>query len=83
MIPLTSRQAGPVWDQVADSLERLLECGAFLPGEALPSPEELAWQMVLNPHAVRSAYDRLAAQGALEKDETATAYRVAERREES
>ena len=81
MIPLTSRQAGPVWDQVADGMERLLECGAFLPGETLPSPEELAWQMVLNPNAVRSAYDQLARQGALEKDEKA-AYRVAERREE-
>lgn len=81
MIPLTSRQAGPVWDQVADSLERLLQCGAFLPGETLPSPEELAWQMVLNPNAVRSAYDQLAQRGALEKDDTAT-YRVAERGEE-
>lgn len=81
MIPLTSRQAGPVWDQVADSLELLLAQGAFLPGETLPSPEELAWQMVLNPNAVRSAYDRLTAQGTLEKDEAAT-YRVAERREE-
>lgn len=82
MIPLTSRQTGPVWDQVADGLEQLLERGAFLPGETLPSPEELAWQMVLNPHMVRSAYDRLTAQGKLEQDETA-AYRVAERREES
>lgn len=82
MIPLTSRQTGPVWDQVADSLEQLLERGAFLPGETLPSPEELAWQMVLNPHMVRSAYDRLTAQGKLEQDETA-AYRVAERREET
>ena len=81
MIPLTSRQAGPVWDQVADSLERLLERGAFLRGETLPSPEELAWQMVLNPNAVRSAYDQLTQQGVLTQDETA-AYRVAERREE-
>lgn len=81
MIPLTSRQAGPVWDQVADGLEQLLARGAFLPGETLPSPEELAWQMVLNPNAVRSAYDRLAEEGILAQDETA-AYRVAERREE-
>lgn len=81
MIPLTSRQTGPVWDQVADGLEQLLRVGAFLPGETLPSPEELAWQMVLNPGAVRAAYDRLTAQGALEKEGTAT-YRVAERRED-
>lgn len=82
MIPLSSRQAGPVWDQVADGLERLLRQGAFLPGETLPSPEELAWQMVLNPNAVRSAYESLTARGELLKDETAT-YRVAERREET
>lgn len=81
MIPLTSRQAGPVWDQVADGLEQLVVRGAFLPGETLPSPEELAWQMVLNPNAVRSAYDQLTQQGILAQDETA-AYRVAERREE-
>ena len=81
MIPLSSRQERPVWDQVADGLAWLLKSGAFLPGEALPPPEELAWQMVLNPNAVRGAYDRLTEQGALEKDETAT-YRVAERRED-
>ncbi|MFG6373574.1 MAG: GntR family transcriptional regulator [Oscillospiraceae bacterium] len=82
MIPLTSRQAGPVWDQVAGGLERLVRAGAFLPGEMLPSPKELAWQMVLNPNAVRSAYERLVAQGVLEQDEHA-AYRVAERSEET
>ena len=48
----------------------------------LPSPKELAWQMVLNPNAVRSAYERLVAQGVLEQDEHA-AYRVAERSEET
>lgn len=82
MIPLMSRQAGPVWDQVADGLEQLLERGAFLPGETLLSPEELAWQMVLNPNAVRAAYERLTERGQLEQDETTAAYRVAERREE-
>ncbi len=82
MIPLSSRQERPLWDQVADSLEWLLSHGAFLPGEALPAPEELAWQMTLNPNAVRSAYERLAEKGTLERDETA-AYRVAERREEA
>lgn len=81
MIPLTSRQAGPVWDQVADALERLVAQGAFLPGETLPSPEELAWQMVLNPNAVRHAYGQLVSRGTLEQEEGAI-YRVAERRED-
>ena len=81
MIPLSSRQERPVWDQVADGLTRLLELGAFAPGEALPPPEELAWKMVLNPNAVRNAYDSLTQQGVLEMDETAT-YRVVERSED-
>lgn len=81
MIPLSSRQAGPVWDQVADGLAWLLEMGAFTAGEKLPPPEELACQMVLNPNAVRSAYDRLVQQGTLKKEGPAT-YRVAERSED-
>lgn len=81
MIPLSSRQERPVWDQVTDGLLWLVNAGAFAPGEALPTPEELAWQMVLNPNAVRAAYERLTQQGVLEKDNTTT-YRVAERSED-
>ena len=84
MISLTSRHVGAVWEQLADELERLITCGAFLPGENLPSPEELAWQMVVNPNAVRDAYERLIEHGAIERieQESAAVYRVAERREE-
>ncbi len=81
MIPLTSRDSRPVWDQVTDGLASLLRRGAFLPGESLPPPEELAWQMVLNPGAVRRAYETLAQQGILVHGENA-AWTVAERRGE-
>lgn len=67
MIPLSSRDSRPVWDQVADSLRHLLRRGAFLPGESLPAPEKLAGELALNPGAVRAAYELLADQGLLER----------------
>ena len=69
MIPLAGRDSLPVWDQVLQSLSQLLQKGAFLPGEALPAPEELARQMVLNPTAVRRAYAALEDQGLLRRQE--------------
>lgn len=81
MIPLSSRDSRPVWDQVTDGLTALLRRGAFLPGESLPPPEELAWQMALNPNAVRRAYETLAQRGVLIRGENA-AWTVAERRGE-
>ena len=80
MIPLTGRDSLPVWDQVAQGLLGLLEKGAFLPGDALPSPEELARRMVLNPVAVRQAYATLEGRGLLERREAG--YIVREGREE-
>lgn len=80
MIPLAGRDSLPVWDQVVQGLLHLLEKGAFLPGEAFPPPEELARQMVLNPVAVRRAYDDLADRGYLERRQEA-GYFVLERRE--
>lgn len=79
MIPLAGRDSLPVWDQVAQGLSRLLQKGAFLPGDALPPPEELARQMVLNPVAVRRAYATLEQQGLLSRQDAG--YTVAERRE--
>lgn len=65
MIPLAGRDSIPVWDQVTQGLLQLLRKGAFLPGEALPSPEELARKLVLNPVAVRRAYAALEDRGLL------------------
>lgn len=70
MIPLSSRESRPVWDQVADGLRRLIANGGFLPGECLPAAETLAGQMAVNPGAVRAAYETLAGQGLLERQES-------------
>ena len=80
MIPLTGRDSLPVWDQLTQGLLHLLQKGAFLPGDALPPPEELARQMVLSPVAVRQAYATLEEQGLLERRQEA-GYFVQERRE--
>lgn len=80
MIPLAGRDSLPVWDQVGQSLLHLLQKGAFLPGDSLPPPEELARRMVLNPGAVRRAYDGLEEQGYLERRQD-DRYFVTERRE--
>ena len=80
MIPLAGRDSLPVWDQVTQGLASLLQKGAFLPGEALPPPEELARQLVLNPASVRQAYARLEEQGLLEHRQEG-GYFVRERRE--
>ncbi len=66
MIALTSRGSGPLDAQVADSLRRLLAAGAFQPGEDLPTPQALAWDLAVNLTAVRRAYDALAQEGLVE-----------------
>jgi len=40
--------------------------GALRPGDALPAPEELARQLLVNPRKVAAAYERLAAAGVAE-----------------
>lgn len=80
MIPLAGRDSLPVWDQVGQGLLHLLQKGAFLPGEPLPPPEELARRMVLNPVSVRRAYEGLEERGYLERREDER-YVVTERRE--
>lgn len=77
MIPLSSRESRPVWDQVADGLRRLIQNGGFLPGECLPEAAALAGQLAVNPGAVRAAYETLADQGVLERQESG-AMRVTE-----
>ncbi len=79
MIPLAARDSLPVWDQVVHGIADLVRKGAFLPGEALPPPEELARQLVLNPEAVRRAYAALEEEGLLAHGRDV--YTVAEGRE--
>ncbi len=78
MISLTSRGSGPLDSQVADSLRRLLCAGAFQPGEDLPTPQALAWDLAVNLTAVRRAYDTLAQEGLVEVSNGT--YQVVQRR---
>lgn len=62
---LDLRSYSPVRRQVADALRQMLRRGAYAPGEQLPTPEELAVAMAVNPKAVREAYALLAEEGYL------------------
>ena len=65
MISLSSRESRPIPAQVAESLRRLVSAGAFLPGEALPAPQELACALAVSPVAVFGAYRSLEEEGVL------------------
>lgn len=65
MISLSSRESRPIPAQVAESLRRLVSAGAFLPGEALPAPQDLACALAVSPVAVFGAYRTLEGEGVL------------------
>lgn len=65
--------------QVVDQLGRLIVCGSPAPGEALPSEELLAGQLVVSRSALREAMKVLGAKGLIESRQKSGA-RVRERR---
>lgn len=50
MISINFRDSRPIYEQVKDSLRRLIVSGALSPDEKLPSVRELASQLVINPN---------------------------------
>ena len=65
MICLDSRDARPIYEQVMDSLRRLVVSGAIQPGEKLPSVRAMATALAINPNTIQRAYESLAAEGYL------------------
>ena len=65
MIRLDSRDARPIYEQVMDSLRRLVVSGAIQPGEKLPSVRAMATTLAINPSTIQRAYESLAAEGYL------------------
>ena len=53
----------PIYEQVKDSLRRLIVSGALPPDEKLPSVRELAAQLVINPNTIQRAYRELEHEG--------------------
>lgn len=59
MISINFRDSRPIYEQVKDSLRRLIVSGALSPDEKLPSVRELASQLVINPNTIQRAYREL------------------------
>ena len=63
MISINFRDSRPIYEQVKDSLRRLIVSGALPPDEKLPSVRELASQLVINPNTIQRAYRELEHEG--------------------
>jgi len=59
--------AGPIFEQIAKNVCRLLARGDLEPGEKLPSARDLAQRLSINPNTVVHAYGQLEADGIIEK----------------
>ena len=63
MISLDYRDGRPLYQQVKDSLRRMMLTGLLEPDEKLPSVRSLATQLYINPNTIQRAYRELEAEG--------------------
>lgn len=49
----------PIWNQIEESLRRLVAAGVLKPGASVPSVRELARDLNINPATVAKAYQHL------------------------
>ena len=63
MIHLDYRDSRPIYEQVKDSLRRLMVTGVLAPGDKLPSVRAMASQLSINPNTIQRAYGELEAEG--------------------
>ena len=63
MIVLDYRDSRPLYQQVKDSLRRMMLTGLLEPDEQLPSVRSLATQLAINPNTIQRAYAELEAEG--------------------
>lgn len=63
MIELDYRDSRPLYQQVKDSLRRMMLTGLLEPDEKLPSVRSLATQLAINPNTIQRAYAELEAEG--------------------
>ena len=63
MIVLDYRDSRPLYQQVKDSLRRMMLTGLLAPGEKLPSVRALATQLAINPNTIQRAYGELETEG--------------------
>lgn len=63
MLNIDYRDSRPLYEQVADSFERMAVCGALAPDEQLPSVRQLAMELSINPNTIQKAYSELERRG--------------------
>ncbi len=63
MLDIDYRDSRPLYEQVADKLERMAVCGVFAPDEQLPSVRQLAGELSINPNTIQRAYGELEKRG--------------------
>lgn len=63
MIVLDYRDSRPLYQQVKDSLRRMMLTGLLEPDEKLPSVRSLATQLAINPNTIQRTYAELEAEG--------------------
>jgi len=56
----------PAYEQIVDAIRTLLVCGAFKPGDQLPTVRQLAMDLGLHHNTVAEAYRLLAQEGWLD-----------------
>ena len=63
MISLDYRDGRPLYQQVKDSLRRMMLTGLLSPEEKLPSVRALATQLAINPNTIQRSYRILEVDG--------------------
>ena len=63
MISINYRDPRPIYEQVKESLRRLIVTAVLPPREKLPSVRELATSLAINPNTIQRAYRELEAEG--------------------
>lgn len=63
MISINYRDPKPIYQQIKDSLRRMIETGSLPAGSKLPSVRSLAASLAINPNTIQRAYRELEAEG--------------------
>jgi GntR family transcriptional regulator len=66
-IRIESSSGVPISRQIADQIRGHAAGGAIAPGDRLPSVRQLARELAVNPNTILHVYERLTAEGLLER----------------
>lgn len=67
LIRIQSSSGVPITRQIMDQIRTQCASESLLPGDRLPSVRELAKELAVNPNTILRVYERLTAEGLLER----------------